>query len=47
MTPFVMATEAAWEAVEAGTVVDRAFIATAPTVEALRLELTQGPTSAS
>ena len=47
VAPFVMETEAAWEAVEAGAVVDRAFVETAPTVEALRLGLTQGPTRAS
>ena len=47
VTPFVVENEAAWEAVEAGAVVDRAFIETSPTVEALRLELTQGPTKAS
>ena len=47
VAPFVMETEAAWKAVEGGAVADHAFIATAPTVEALRLELTQGPTRAS
>lgn len=42
VTPFVMETEAAWEAVEAGGVVDRAFVEASPTVEALRAELALG-----
>ena len=47
VTPFVMETEAAWEAVEAGEVVDHAFAEAAPTVQALRAELAHGPAKAS
>ena len=47
VTPFVMETKDAWEAVEAGGVVDQAFVETSPTVEALRAELAHGPARAS
>ena len=47
VTSFVMETEAAWEPVEAGNVVDQAFIEVAPTVEALRAELAQEQAKAS
>ena len=42
VAPFVMTTEAAWEAVGASDMVDRAFIEASPTVEALRAELVRG-----
>ena len=47
VTPFVMETKDAWEAVEAGGVVDQAFVETSPTVQALRAELAHGPARAS
>ena len=47
VTPFVMETKAAWEAVEAGEVVDHAFVETAPIAQALRAELAHGPAKAN
>ena len=47
VTPFVMDTEAAWQAVEAGEVVDHAFVETASTVQAFRAEVALGPARAS
>ena len=42
-----METKDAWETVEAGGVVNQAFVNTSPTVEALRAELAHGPARAS
>ena len=47
VAPFVMETEAAWEAVEAGDLIDQAYAKTVPTVEALTEELAEGPARAS
>ena len=45
--PFVMETEAAWQAVEEGGIVDDAFVESAPVVHALRAELAHGRAKAS
>ena len=47
VTPFVMETEAAWEAVEAGEGVDHAFAEAALIVQALSAELAHGVANAS
>ena len=47
VAPFVMETEAAWRAVEAGEALEEAFAEAAPTVEALRAELAEGPAKAN
>ena len=47
LNPFIMESKDAWEAVEAGEVVDQAFVKAAPTVVALRAELARGPAKAS
>ena len=47
LSPFIMESKEAWEAVEAEGVIDHAFVKAAPTVEALRAELARGPARAS